>query len=214
MGPSRTSASATTGPSFAPQRSPSFTNRSVDGQRFRRTSMTQRPGVPTSPRPSPLPEGDVVRPPLAEHPFVESLLRGMEVQKLRRWQKPHPKVLWLDVSHAAKPAFRWNDPPGKNPLEARTLGLFDIASLTPGTGTSKKARSHREVARRVMYFAVQDPRDPERVSDTLDLLFDSEQDRQWFFDQCHKMFAAYAEGLKNKFSGPELTDFVRRKIDG
>lgn len=145
---------------------------------------------------------------LSSRPFFGSLLEGMPVLKHRKWpMPPHKKVLWLDVSDAMSPGLMWNDPPSRDPMRAKRLGLFDIQSLNSGICSDRLRRTGKLAkAAQYMSFAKKD-------NETLDLEFASREDRDWFFTRCNQLFQAFADAYKAGLKGPSVVERARQLMN-
>ena len=105
-----------------------------------------------------------------------------------RWGRPHPRLVWLDVSRPECPVLMWQagEVKGAGGVKATSrVGLAEVVDMKAGLASNVLRRSgRREDADRYLVF--------DWYTRTLDLEVPSEARRDWLCIKFQDLFKAYA----------------------
>ena len=149
----------------------------------------------------------------SDRPIFKYLKEGFQVFKVGRWgfSGGAYRMLWLDVSDQEHPQLRWNAGGERDASKAKRMELRRIGDLSAGIHSEKlQARGKSAMAGQYMSFKSQDDSGKE-VS--LDLRFDSEEERDWFFNRFNELLHAYAEVFGKVGAGTLPPGEINREME-
>jgi hypothetical protein len=143
-------------------------------------------------------------------PFCSSLLLLFMSVLAGRMGRPHPRLMWLDISDPDKPTLVWHEGNARDPAKVKEkdrLPLIDIIDIKAGRVSPNLQRSGNEKdAGRYMSFNA-DGR-------TFDIELPTPECRDWLFKKFADLFQAYANAKMSGLVGDQVTELVLAQIDG
>lgn len=125
--------------------------------------------------------------------------------------RPHPRLMWLDISEPSKPTLVWHEGNVIDPNKVKEkdrLRLIEIIDIKAGReGPNLKRTGTEENATKYICFNCEGGR-------TLDIELPTAGCRDWLFRKFADLFQAYANAQQSHLVGDDITDAVQVYIDG
>jgi hypothetical protein len=123
------------------------------------------------------------------------------------------------VLHGAEnPAIRWNEAPRgieseKDEFGARLLEVRRIDGFGRGVSSTDKLKKKGKEKNDALYLGMKGSHPVTGQEVSLNLLFDSPEEREWFFERWAVFLNILAKGLNDRTEKEELIKLLETKID-